>query len=84
MSAPKEQKKGEVNELLTLLRGVNSSKEAPSTLTKKKREVLKKVSLLPNHLLYAAPDSSSPLPAPRSPYSQPYRNTGNRLYDSWN
>ena len=43
MSAPKTaEKKGEVNELLTLLRAVNSSKEAPAAITKKKREVLKK------------------------------------------
>ena len=48
MSAPKDQtqKKGEVNELLTLLRGVNSSKESPAVLNKKKRETLKKVCTL--------------------------------------
>lgn len=44
MSAPRApEKKGEVNELLTLLRAVNSSKEAAAVITKKKRDVLKKV-----------------------------------------
>ena len=59
MSAPKDQtqKKGEVNELLTLLRGVNSSKESPAVLNKKKRETLKKV--CPFLYLY--------LPLPHSP-----------------
>lgn len=59
MSAPKDQtqKKGEVNELLTLLRGVNSSKESPAVLNKKKRETLKKVCVHPP----AFPSPSPPL-----------------------
>ena len=44
MAAPRPaEKKGEVNELLTLLRAVNSSKEAVAVITKRKRECLKKV-----------------------------------------
>ena len=40
LRAPQPEKKGEVNELLTLLRSVNGSKEAPATITKKKRETM--------------------------------------------
>jgi len=65
MSAPKDQtqKKGEVNELLTLLRGVNSSKESPAVLNKKKRETLKKVCPF---LYIPTPPSQPPSLAPSS------------------
>ena len=70
MSAPPKaaEKKGEVNELLTLLRAVNGSKEAAATVTKKKRDVLKKVGKTSKQLnCTPSPDGSGEIYAAVNP-----------------